>query len=450
VVDGDQAADLTGLGRLISTPGRRIGLAASTGAAAKVLSLVVQVVAVAVAFRVLKAEGFAVFVTIVSLVSWLSLASLGVAPGLTLGMARAASSADRVAQARLLVVSLILMAIVASSVAVVALVVGSTDALTGGLASRLGASGRDAAGALTLMILLVAAQIVLAVPEAAQLGLQSQHLTNAWNAAGSAVALGLLLTIGPSVSSIVGFVAISQGPQTVARALNGFSFVMSRPYLLRPRGLPFRALLPPILGSGLAFAGIQLASYVSLQVGLLILAAASDSAAIALAGLILRAVTLASGAVVLLTTPTWPAITDAAARGDRAWAIAAVRRMTLLTMVYAAAVALFVLVGAGWAFEAWSGRSIEVSLALRILLATYFVLGVWSHVSAIVLVGLGKLRFTALILLGEAFLIATLMVISIPAFGVIGYVGSLAVGTALVSAWLLPVRARRELSLIGP
>lgn len=431
------------------SPGRRIGLAVLTGAISKILSLAVQVVAVAIAVRALRADGFAMFVTVASLVSWINLASLGVAPGLTIGIARAAAAFDRVGEARLFVVSMTLMVGVATCLLLTTAVLAQTGLISRGLEEWLKSDGADGPVALVLMVSVIAAQLILAVPEAAQLGYQSQFVTNLWSGIGSVASLILLVTIGPSIGSVTAFVFISQVPQVLARTLNGLSLIGSRPYLLRPDRIPIRSMIRPVLGTGAAFAGIQLAGYFALQFGVLVLAATSTTESIALGGVILRGITLASGAVLLVTTPTWPALTDAVERGDRRWAMHIYRRMPVAALLYASLVGIGILVASEWAIEVWTGSAVLIRPELRIILAGYFVLGVWSHVNAVLLVGLGAIRPTSMVLLLEAATIAALQVVLVPSLGVTGYVGALLVGTLLVSAWVLPIRVRREILRIG-
>jgi O-antigen/teichoic acid export membrane protein len=421
-------------------------MSAMTGAFGKVLSLAVQLVAVAVAVRTLHAGGFALFVTIASLVSWMSLVGLGVAPGLTLGIARASSIEDRQGEARLFIGSLILLGCTAGAILVVMLALANTEIINRELGTWLNGDLGDARGAFAAMAILVGVQLVLSVPEAAQLGYQAQYATNAWICIGSAAVLFLLLTIGSSISSVTEFIVISQGPLVVARVLNAVFLLAVRPYLLRPGGVPVRSLLRPLIGSGLAFAGIQLAGYVVLQFGVLVLAASSTKESVALGGLILRGSTMAAGVVVLVTTPLWPALTDAVARRDLRWARQAFWRLPAVLMAYASLVAVAIVVGLEWALDLWTGQRLTIDLPLRLCLAAYFMAGVLSHIYAIFLIGLGQLRFTALILLGEAVIVAALEIVLIPALGVTGYVAALFVGTALVSAWVLPVRARLEIT----
>lgn len=400
----------------------------------------------AIAIRSLGTDGFALYVVIASLVSWVSLAGLGVAPGLTLGVSRAAAAGDRAEEARLFVVAFLLMAAIATLLVTIVVFLGESGVVARQLAGWLGTASGDAATALLWMTVLIAAQLVVVVPEAAQLGLQKQYVTNVWTGVGSAAAVVAMLTVGSGVTSVAAFVVISQAPQVAARAVNGILFVLWRRFLLRPSGLRFREHGRQIISSGVAFAGMQVASYAEFQIGLLILAATGSAASVALGGVIFRGVTLEVALLALVTTPTWPAIAGAIAGGDMPWVRRAHRMLTRGGLVYSGLVAVIVLVAFEPLVGLWTGTRPPDDPALRALLATFLVVNGWAHVNAMTLVGLGALRFTAIVLILEAAFVVVLQLVLVPAAGVVGYVGALAVGAIVVYGPALGLRVRRELS----
>lgn len=428
------------------SPGRRIGLAAATGVGTKVLALAAQLLAVAIAVRALGGEGFALYVVITSLVSWIGLAGLGVAPGLTLGVARAVAVGDRAEEARLFLVAFLSMVAIATLLVGTAGFLGASGLVGQLLTNWLGSASGDAAAALLCMAVLIAVQLVVVVPEAARLGLQTQYVTNVWAGIGSAAAIVAMLTVGGAVNSVTAFVLVSQGPQVGARAMNGLLFVLGRRHILRPVGLRFRQHARPILGSGIAFAGFSLANYLALQIGLLVMAATVDAPSVALAGVVARGYLLQVSGLSLVTTPTWPAIANAVARGDLPWVRRTYRVLALGGFAYSFLVAMAIISGFEALIGVWTGTRPPDNVALRVLLATLVVVNGWAHVNAMTLVGLGVLRFTSIVLVGEAAVVLALQIAFVPVAGVTGYVGALAVGAVTVSGWLLPLRVRRELS----
>jgi O-antigen/teichoic acid export membrane protein len=373
------------------------------------------------------------------------MAGLGLGPGLTLGIARAAARSDRQEAARLFLVALLMMVAIATLLLGGAVVLGVSGVLDRLVTDGLGAVPDQTSLALGCMVLLITAQLIVAVPEAAQLGLQNQHVTNLWAGIGSAAAIVAMVGLGSRVTSVAAFVIVSQGPQIAARAANGIWFVLRRGFLLRPSELQFRAHARPILTSGVAFVGFQVASYVGFNVGLLIMAAKVDADAVALGGVIVRGLLLQVAGLALLTTPTWPAIANAVARGERMWVRRAYRLLAMGGAGYSLLVALTILVAFEPLIGIWTGDRPADNPALRWLLATYVVVNGWAHVNAMTLVGLGAVRFTAIVLMAEAALVVALQAILVPSMGLMGYVSALTAGAVLVSGWTLGLRVQREL-----
>lgn len=429
-----------------TSPGARIGLAAITGVAAKALALGAQVISVGVAVRALGPDGFALFVVITSLVSWVGLAGIGVAPGLTLSMARATAERDESDAAGQFVVAVLLMLAIAVVLVTGASLLGAGGFVDALLRDWIGSPPQDGRTALQVMAVLVAAQLVAVVPESAQLGLHRQHVSNMWAAVGSAAAIFAMIVASDAITSVTTFVVVSQGPQVAARCLNGIVFVLRHRTLVQARGLRFRHRAGQLVRSGTAFAGLSLATFISLQAGLVIVAASTDAASVALAGVIVRGYTLGMSGLSLISTPTWPAIASAVGRGDRRWVARAYRWLTGAAMVYSGVAAIATLVAFEPLIEIWTGMRVADNLALRILVATFVLVNGWAHANAMTLVGLGSLGFTAVVLIAESLLVVGLVAAFVPVGGVAAYVGALAAGAVLVSGWILPLRVFRHLN----
>jgi O-antigen/teichoic acid export membrane protein len=404
------------------------------------------VLAVAIAVRALGSDGFALYVVIASLVSWIGLAGLGVAPGLTLGIARASANDDREEEARLFVVALLSMAAVATLLMGCAVLLGMSGIIDRVVSGWLPSAAGDASAAFILMALLITIQLVVAVPEAAQLGLQAQHVSNIWASIGSVAAILVMVAGGGTVTSVTAFVLISQGPQVAARAVNGILFAIAHRHVLRATRVRFWQHARSILGSGIAFAGLSLASYLGLQVGLLVMAATTNAASVALTGVIVRGYTLQVSGLSLFTTPTWPAIASASSRGDLSWVRRTYRVLVAGGLLYAAVAAVVVLFALEPLIGAWTGSRPAANAPLRTLLAVFVLVNGWAHINAMTLVGLGVLRFTAAVLIGEALVVLALLSALAPMAGATGFAAALAIGAVSVSGWMLPLRVHRELN----
>jgi O-antigen/teichoic acid export membrane protein len=401
---------------------------------------------VGIAVRGLGPEGFALFVVVTSFVSWVGLAGIGVGPGLTLSVARATSEHDELEGTRQFAVALVLMLTVASVLVIGAWFLGAVGVVDALLRGLIGSAPEDGRTALQVMAVLVALQLIVVVPESAQLGLHTQHVSNVWAAIGSAAAIIAMLAGRDAVTSVTAFVLISQGPQVVARCLNGILFVFRHRMIVHVRGVRFWQHASRLIRSGTAFAGLSLATFISLQAGLIIVAASTDPASVALAGVIVRGYTLGMSGLSLISTPTWPAIARASARGDRRWIARAYRWLTGAALLYSGVAAIAILIAFEPLIEIWTGLRVADNLALRVLLAIFVLVNGWAHANAMTLVGLGSIGFTAVVLIAESVLVLGLLAASIPLAGVAAYVGALAVGAIFVSGWILPLRVFRQLN----
>ena len=91
----------------------------------------------------------------------------------------------------------------------------------------------------------------------------------------------------------------------------------------------------------------------------------------------------------------------------------------------------------------WTDGRVHVEPAMVALFAAYFPLGVWSHVHAMTLIGLGRVTITGAILLVEGFIVVGVTAIAIPYLGPSAVPIALVIGSLAVAAWSLPIATRR-------
>jgi len=417
----------------------RLGAAVATGGAAKGLAIVVQLLSVGIAVRALGPQAFGSYLVMASLVAWLGLAAVGVGPGLTQRIAVATATDDPAAQARAfsssVALSGFLVLLVTATVYLVARLAISSDQSQTGLSA-------DVRTAAFVLFLATAAQVWLSVVEAAQLGHQEQYFANIFQAGGLAVVLLILLVVGPALATVTAFVVVTACPPVVAKVANAALYVARRRYLLTRRFSVREA--GGILSTSIAFAAVSLGATASQQFGFLWLAYIAGPVATIPLGVMFRLNTAASGLVALVTQPMWPAIADAVARHDSVWARRAYRRASWLTVAYAATYAIGLVTVGDLLVRLWTGANVLVPQPMMLLFGLYFVAGVWAHVNAITLVGLGKVWVAARVVGLEAAVSVTGAIVLVSEFGATGVILSLLVATASVSAVLMPLAVRQS------
>lgn len=417
----------------------RLRAAIITGGAAKGLAVAVQLTAVGIAIRALGPVAFGSYLVMASLVAWLGLAAAGVGPGLTQRIARATANDDVAGQATAfsssVAVSGLFILVATAAVAVIARVILFGEHAT----SELDGDVRTAAAVLGMA---TAAQVWLSVVEAAQLGHQEQYFANVFQAGGLAIVLVILLVAGPAFSTVTAFVTATALPPLLTKLANAMLYLVRRRYLLTRRFSIREAAA--VLSTSVGFAAVSLGATASQQLGFLWLAFTAGPAATVPLGVMFRLNSAASGLVALVTQPLWPAVADAVARRDTLWALRAYRRVSRLTVLYAAAYAVGLMALGTTLIQLWTGTYVEIPRLMMFLFGLYFVAGVWAHVNAITLVGLGKVWVAARVTFLEAVVSSLGAVLLVAQFGGTGVILSLLIASAIMSGRLLPVAVRRS------
>jgi O-antigen/teichoic acid export membrane protein len=115
------------------------------------------------------------------------------------------------------------------------------------------------------------------------------------------------------------------------------------------------------------------------------------------------------GFVVMLSTPTWPAVAEALARDDHPWARNAAKRLYLYGTAFAVCSALGLVLVGPWVLPLWLGG--EFSNIGRLLLACYglyFAAHVWRHLNHAMMIGTGQIGKLVRIQLFESATVAVL------------------------------------------
>jgi O-antigen/teichoic acid export membrane protein len=118
-------------------------------------------------------------------------------------------------------------------------------------------------------------------------------------------------------------------------------------------------------------------------------------AAVALYGVFISLTVIQLGFVVMLSTPTWPAVAEALSRGDRLWARNAAKRLYLFGSGFAVCSAIGLILVGPWVLRLWLGKDFsEIGRGLLACYGLYFVAHVWRHLNHTMMIGtsqVGKL-----------------------------------------------------------
>jgi O-antigen/teichoic acid export membrane protein len=284
------------------------------------------------------------------------------------------------------------------------------------------------------------------------LGLQQSYVTNVLSfvsSLGAVVATVVAAVLAPTVAAMI---LATLGPVILARVVSGLALRRLEPSLGGSlRDIRWRRA-PSITGRGLAFGGISLASFLSLDAGLLVVASQLGSTHVAEVALVVRGLPLVLSVVGMIITPLWPAITEAAGSGDLHWVARASGRATLFVMGYAVTAALVVIVGGEDVVEIWTGGRLELGPEILVATGALIITLSLENLTQSMLFGLGRAGTVAAVLLAQSLISITLVFLLAAPIGQVAALISPVIAAIATSAWLLPVlvvrgyRARARVS----
>jgi O-antigen/teichoic acid export membrane protein len=412
--------------------GRGVSASAATSILARAASILTAMAAVPIALHALGEARFATFLVLLGFINWLNLGSLGVQSAVGRLMA---GGYDPEGESDLLGAALVFAgcgSLVCAALVSVALAVWARG--------QPAVAAQDLAAAATLMVVLGALQVVLQVFEGVQIGRLQSYQTNLMRLIGSAYTIICLLVLPRLSSSMMVFIVAMNGGLLLSSVLNALLVMRT----LRPS---FSALgrnierMRNIGGSGLAFFFISIASVLQMHVPLLILTQITGPASAVGFGVLTRLLFSLLVVVNAVTMPLWPALIRARVERDEAWA----RRALVLSGAFAGALGLTAFLGLALygapAVSLWMGRTLAWSPLFQTAFGLYGLLMVWSNYWGIVLVGQGRERLLACIMLPEGLLIALSTGIGAHIHGATGAIVGMVLAVSVVSFWLLPTLA---------
>ncbi len=419
---------------------RSIKRAVATSMASKAGTAMLQLVSVPIAVRVLGREEFGLYASISMVITTMILLEVGVGPALVHGLSGAAAKGDRRREREYASTSFYLMIALAvlGCLALGAAALWMPAAVLFGEAFS--AHGDGLRSALLLGVLLFGAVFVLSHTERAREGYLEVSHNNLYGAAGNlvaAAAVGVGVWFFPNIHFLL--LAVF-GPQVLAKLANTWALWRSRRHLA-PSPRAFRPrLAQSLLKDGLAFsAAYSVVGIVEYNLATNLVGRAGGPADAAAYSVLVSLCIMALGFVVMVTTPTWPAVVDARARGDLAWVRAAARRLYAFALAVGLA-ALVALAGVGTLLlPLWLGDEFrDIGRATLCAFGVYFLAHVWRHVNHVLLMGIGEVGVLARVQLVESGLVLVPVWAGLSAWGLAGAFWGMAGAIALITGWLLP------------
>jgi O-antigen/teichoic acid export membrane protein len=424
---------------------RRIISAWVTLVPSKAVTLLVQIIAIPMVYRAIGPAQFAAYAAVTAAVSILGFLNLGMGGALVTPLAQAAAGGDHQREARLFGATLIPIAAIAA-VALCITLPGlwflPLRALFGMAASTTAPEALRAAALLACIGTIAA--IPLSVIDSVRQAYQEMHISNLFVLlTNTLLCVGLILTawLRPTLPVFVAVTALS--PLAV-RLLNAALLLVRRPYLLTTRWASGSWLLVRRLaGDGFSYMGAAaIANVLIYQWPVYYMARVRPPLESSTFAVYLQLILLVLSLGLSIAQPLWPAVADAAGRGDWVWIAKVLRR----ARVVAVACGFCELLAMGFLMNIilrlWLHRPIQMQPAACWAAGAYILLATWEYVHWPLALGLGAMRAAS----GLVFWRAVAFAVSVPlvtSYGTVGLMVALSISILAISGWIYPVLLAR-------
>lgn len=312
--------------------------------------------------------------TVTSFVLFLGFADFGVGNGLAAAISEAHGRDDERLAQRQISCGFFLLCFLATAVLIVLAAIYPLISWGRIYGVSTPLAGHEAGPATAILILCTALSMPLGTVLRVQLGYQQGYIGDLWNAAGNALALVGIIFVTRVNGGLPALVLAVAGSPVLATTVNwGVQFFRVRPWL-RPRFALFeRTAAFKLAAVGSLFFVQQcfgLLYYVSDNI---VIARTMGSAQVAQFAVMQRIFSMGLIAQYFMV-PLWPAIGEAIARQDRAWAHRIIRRAVAMSLALGSFCAVCLLFASRSLMKRWSGVDVGGIDLFRVGFAFWVVL----------------------------------------------------------------------------
>jgi O-antigen/teichoic acid export membrane protein len=429
---------------------RSIRLAVVTSFLSKAGTVLFQALSIPIAVRVLGREEFGIYSAVNVTLGIVSMLQVGIGPALAHGLSKAKAHGHEEDARQLSSSAFYLsggLALLAGLILAAVLLAVPLPAIFGSEFAGKEAMLRPALWTGLALFLLL---FLFNLTDRTREGLLEASANNLWGAAGNvlaAAAVGIGVWFIPQVWFLV--LAV-HGSLVIAKLCNTIALWRAHPEV-RPKWTRFRLpVAKHLFTDGLVFSAATLITgVVEYNLCGWLAGRQGGPAATALYGVLISMTVMQLGFVMMLSTPTWPAVAEALARGDVPWARKAAKKLYLFGSAFAVcAFAGLVLLGP-WVFSLWLGK--DFADTPRIMFACYgfyFVAHVWRHLNHAMMVGTGQVGKLARIQFAESMLVALVAYAALHWGGIGPMLAAMGAVILVVTGWILPRQVAERLRAV--
>lgn len=412
---------------------RQIVLTSLSSGIAKILAMVISFAMVPLTLNYLGGERFGLWMTISSAVAMLGFSDLGVGSGLMNAVASAHGKDDNQEIKKNIAVGILLLSAIAILILVIFFIAyhNVTWSRLFKVTSQIAAN--EVAPTVAIIVIFFALSIPAGIAIKVQMGLQLGFISNLWQAVGSAVVLIAVLGVIFFDGGLPYIAAASVAPPVIVSIFAGIYFFYRQRPNLRPKFNNLKTGDTKYLaGTSSLFLVLQISGLIAFQKDNLIITHFLGTNAVAVYAVAFKLFSLPTIIMSLFLNALWPAYAEANSRGDKQWILNSFRKSIRYCTIIVFPIALVLLAAGKWLIEKWAGPSVVPSWDLLIGLFFWTILTILGGNFAMLLNGLGVIKFQVITSVTMAVVSIILSVWLVPIIGVSGVVWASVVSLTLI------------------
>lgn len=158
-----------------------------------------------------------------------------------------------------------------------------------------------------------------------------------------------------------------------------------------------RAYIKELFGLGYKFFIINIQVLVLYQSTNVLISNVSSPNEVTTYNVAYKLLNIAMMAYTIITTPLWPAYTDAYARGDYEW-MKKMRRQMQKVLTFSIAGCFAIVLFSPWIYNIWIGNEVDIPFAMTLLVAIYVSVFCYQNLNGTLLVAMSKVKLNVIIL----------------------------------------------------
>ena len=423
---------------------RRILLTTSSNLAVRALSSLVGLITVPLALSYLGKEKYGLWAVVTSLVAWTSLCDFGIINSLVNALSEANGKENREDAKSYVSTAFFVLVGISMTLGLAVALCAAWIPWSWILAVRIPIAQRTVMWTVLAALFCVLANLPLSITRQIYAGYQKSYMVNLFSALGALTTLAALYLVIWTKGGLPSLVFAFSGPGVVIGIIN-LLYLMRRemPWLTPQLSYVSRRALRRLFRTSTPLFLFQIGALLVNETQMITLAHVTSLKLVSEYSIIWRLGVTLSSFVGLGTAGFVPAFREAHERGDSGWMKAAFRRMLIVRMSIATAVAFTLIFGGNFILRVWLHR-VDFNFPTSLWIAQGMVLAsaIWVTSFTDLLTIMDRIWIQVAFVAFNGVTTVALTIILAPRFGLLGALISIGFVTVCFWTWLVPLLAR--------